>query len=141
MVLPGNEWDLLDEQSKNVFLNDDFSISSHSDRMGYHLAGHPLKLKKQFEMVSTGVNFGTIQLLPDGKMIILMADHQTTGGYPRVAHVISSHLSLLAQKKAGEAIRFKMTNEENAVELLRKQEQQISDLQIACEDRLGMLLR
>jgi antagonist of KipI len=141
LVLPGKEWDMLDEESKDVFLSEEFAISSHSDRMGYQLSGHPLNLKEHIEMVSTGVNFGTVQLLPDGRMIILMADHQTTGGYPRIAHVISAGLPSLAQKRAGEITRFKMTDEENAVGLLRKQQQQLSDLQIACEDRLGMFFK
>ena len=62
------------------------------------------------ELISSPVSFGTVQLLPDGQLIILMADHQTTGGYPRVGHVITAHLSQLAQMRPGEKINFLIEN-------------------------------
>ena len=69
--------------------------------MGTRLNGPPIFLRENREMISSGVTFGTIQLLPDGQMIILMADHQTTGGYPKIGSIIASDLPKLAQLGLG----------------------------------------
>ncbi len=94
-VTAGHEWELLKVGSRNNFLENNFTIHPSSDRMGYNLRSAPLELDQPHELVSSAVNFGTLQLLPDGQLIVLMADHQTTGGYPRIGHVISSHLPKL----------------------------------------------
>jgi len=135
-VLPGNEWSRLTTESKENFTMTSFVITQQSDRMGYRLSNIPLHSLTREEVVSSAVSFGTIQLLPDGGLILLMADHQTTGGYPRVAHVISAHHSRLAQMKAGEKIRFCFTSQETAEELLLQQQQHLMQLQNACTFRL-----
>lgn len=135
-VLPGNEWDLLTDASKEKFTKQSFTIKANSDRMGYRLNADPLKANCSEEVVSSGVSCGTIQLLPDGKLILLMADHQTTGGYPRVAHVITAHHSRLAQMKLADKIHFSITDQQTAEELLLKQKQHIQQLQHACGFRL-----
>jgi len=109
-VLPGNEWDWVSEKGKKTFLNSDFAISSKSDRMGYSLTGPAIAKVNPEELTSSPVCFGTIQLLPDGNLIVLMADHQTTGGYPRIANIISAHHKALAQKRPGDTITFKLTD-------------------------------
>jgi antagonist of KipI len=76
-LIPGAEFDLLTESSREVFRKKDFVVSVNSDRMGFRLQGEPLLLTDRLEMVSSGTSFGTIQLLPDGQLIVLMADHQT----------------------------------------------------------------
>ena len=95
-VVAGGEFDLLTAIGERAFLNEGFTITNDSNRMGYRLSGPPLYLLHKKEMVSAAVSFGTIQLLPDGQLIVLMADHQTAGGYPRLANVISSDLPLRA---------------------------------------------
>ena len=136
LILPGNEWDRLTESSKENFSMTSFLITNQSDRMGYRLNNIPLHTITREEIVSSAVNFGTVQLLPDGKLIILMADHQTTGGYPRVSHVISAHHKKLAQMKAGDKIRFRLTNQQTAEKLFIKQQQHLQQLQNACTFRL-----
>jgi antagonist of KipI len=69
-----------------------------------------------------------------------MADHQTTGGYPRIAHVISAHHSKLAQMKPGDEIRFRMTDQQTAENLLWKQNQHLKLLRNACQYRLNEFL-
>lgn len=115
-VIKGAEWENLTKASQNYFLSQTFSLSLNSDRMGFRLKGKPLLLSKKLELVSSAVNFGTIQLLPDGQMIILMADHQTTGGYPRIAHVCAEDLPLAAQLGANDSLSFEMTTIEEAEE-------------------------
>ncbi|HLG39321.1 MAG TPA: biotin-dependent carboxyltransferase family protein, partial [Chitinophagaceae bacterium] len=114
LVLPGNEWDRLDDHSKEKFFEQSFLITTHSDRMGYHLKGDSLSTTTDEEIVSSAVSFGTVQLLPDGQLIVLMADHQTTGGYPRIAHVISAHHSRMAQMKPGDQFSFRFTDQPTA---------------------------
>ena len=135
-VVKGSEWDWVDPLSQKKFLNNPFYISHNSDRMAYRLASEPLHCHEKTELVSSGVTFGTIQLLPDGQVIVLMADHQTTGGYPRLGTVITAHLSKLAQMKAGEEIYFKFIDSSDAEMLLLKQKQHLHQLQIACKLRL-----
>jgi len=136
LLLPGAEWDWLDKDSQEKFLKNPFFISHNSDRMGYRLASEPLHSNTKTELVSSGVCFGTIQLLPDGQLIILMADHQTTGGYPRLGNIISAHLPMLAQLNASDKIRFSFTDHQAAEGLLLKQQQHLLQLEIACKLRL-----
>ncbi|HUR67130.1 MAG TPA: biotin-dependent carboxyltransferase family protein [Chitinophagaceae bacterium] len=136
LVLPGNEWERLTTGSKENFTMTSFVITQQSDRMGYRLNNIPLPVMKNEEVISTAVSFGTVQLLPDGKLIVLMADHQTTGGYPRIAHVISAHHSRLAQLRAGDKIHFQFTDQHTAEELWLRQQQHLLQLQNACTFRL-----
>ncbi len=136
LVLPGHEWERLTTESKENFTMTSFIITRQSDRMGYHLNNIPLRSLTNEQVVSSAVSFGTIQLLPDGRLIILMADHQTTGGYPRIAHVIAAHHSRLAQMKAGNKIHFRVTDQYTAEELFMKQQQHLLQLQNACTFRL-----
>lgn len=136
LVLSGHEWERLSTESKENFTMTAFVITQQSDRMGYRLNNIPLPVMTNEEVISSGVSFGTIQLLPDGKLIILMADHQTTGGYPRVAHVVTAHHSRLAQMRAGDKLHFRLTDQSTAEELLVKQQQHLRQLQNACTFRL-----
>jgi antagonist of KipI len=136
LVLPGNEWVRLSTESKENFTMTSFVITQQSDRMGFRLNNIPLPVMNKEEIVSSAVSYGTVQLLPDGKLIILMADHQTTGGYPRIAHVISAHHSRLAQLRPGDKVHFSITDMATAEELLVKQQLHLHHLQTACTYRL-----
>jgi antagonist of KipI len=116
-VTTGAEFDLLNALSQETFLNHDFVVSPDSDRMGYRLRGKPIHLMDEFELVSSAACFGTIQLLPDGQLIVLMADHQTTGGYPRIAHVATVDLPLLAQIGANDKAAFHLITVAEAEDL------------------------
>jgi antagonist of KipI len=140
LALPGNEWGRLNDRSKEKFLHRSFTVTTHSDRMGFHLKSKSLATATNEEVISSAVSFGTVQLLPDGQLIVLMADHQTTGGYPRVAHVISAHHSRLAQMKPGDHFRFRFTEHQRAEELFIKQQQHLVQLQNACKFKLDELL-
>lgn len=135
-VLPGNEWERLTDEAKEIFGSQLFSITTSSDRMGYRMNGPSLQTLEKKELLSSAVSFGTIQLLPDGQMIILMADHQTTGGYPRVAHVITPDLSKLAQMNPGDKINFTITDQKKAEDLLIKEQHHLVQLRNACKFRL-----
>ncbi len=102
----GPEWDLFDEVSQKQFFNQPFTIASQSNRMGYRLDGATLSLKEKTELISTPVTLGIIQVTNEGHPIILMADAQTIGGYPRIARVSLNDISLLAQCRPGMKLKF-----------------------------------
>jgi antagonist of KipI len=84
-----------------------FTVEAHSDRMGLRLNGPQLERRSKVgELISSPVAPGAIQMPPDGQPIVLMADAQTLGGYPRIAHAISVDLPLLAQLRPGDTVRF-----------------------------------
>ena len=135
-LLEGNEFQKLPQEAKDLFICQSYTITAQSDRMGYQMKGEPIIMDVNEEVVSSAVNFGTIQLLPGGQLTVLMADHQTTGGYPRLAHVISAHHSKLAQLKPGDTIRFRFVTMSTAEELLIKQHKHLVQLKNASVFRL-----
>lgn len=134
-VLPGPEYGWLDDEAKSALQTQVFTVSNTADRMGYQLQ-EELPYRASKELLSSGTTFGTVQLLPGGKIIVLMADHQVSGGYPRIAQVITAHLPLLAQKRPGDMIRFRNVTQNQAEELLLKQQQHLLLLQHACRFKL-----
>ena len=109
--------------------------------MGYRLQGEVLGVKEQQQLVSSAVSFGTLQLFPTGQLIVLMADHQTTGGYPRVGHVISAHLPCLAQMKPLDSIRFQLADLETAEQQLLQQHQYLLSVQHASTFKIEKALQ
>ncbi len=139
-VLRGPEWDHMQPASQKKFLSGSFLLLAKSDRMGIRLEGFPLAKEGNSELVSSGTSFGCIQLLPDGQLIILMADHPTTGGYPRIANIISAHLPKLAQASPGSNIHFAITEMLNAEKMLLMQHKEMNQLQAAVRLQLGSLV-
>ena len=134
-VVAGAEHDILTAFSGQNLLKGNYTISRNSNRMGFRLNGEPLYLLNKIELVSSAVNFGTIQLLPDGQMIILMADHQTSGGYPRIAHVISKDLPILAQLGAGDKLNFELIAIDEAEDLALEFERDLSLLKVGVNSK------
>ncbi|MDO3679538.1 biotin-dependent carboxyltransferase family protein [Paenibacillus ehimensis] len=116
-VIRGREYDSFTEESQTAFVTRPFRITPQSDRMGYRLQGETLALKESLETLSEAVSFGTVQVPPEGNPIVLMADRQTIGGYPRIAQVITTDLPVLAQAKPGDSIRFAEVSLQEAQEL------------------------
>jgi antagonist of KipI len=136
----GAEYDLLDAAARSQLQNASFILCRQSDRMGYRLQGAALDYSRSKELLSSAVTRGTMQLLPDGQLIILMADHQTTGGYPRIGHIISAHIASLSQILPGSELRFEETGIAEAESLLFKQQRNLQQLQNACNFRLAQWL-
>ena len=128
------EFDSLTAISERDLLSEAFTITNDSNRMGFRLSGKPLFLLDQREMISSGVAFGTIQLLPSGQLIVLMADHQTSGGYPRLGNVISADLPLLGQLGPSDGVGFHLISIDEAERLASQFEKDL------CTLRLGVAL-
>lgn len=135
--IKGKEWSLLSEAKKAQFIQNLYQIDNNSNRMGYRFTGGAIYLEQSTELISTAVTKGTIQLLPNGLPLVLMADHQTTGGYPRIGYVISADIPKLAQFEPGETIHFKEVSITEAHRRLRELDLYLKQLEIACKLRMS----
>lgn len=122
-VIRGTEYSAFEQDSLNQFFNEPYTVSRQSDRMGYRMEGSRMILREPLELISEAVTYGTIQIPSNGQPIILMADCQTTGGYPKIAQVISADLSNLAQLQPGATVTFREVSLEVAHRVYIKKEQ------------------
>ncbi len=102
-AIPGPQDDHFTPEGLKTFFGAEYRILPTSDRMGYRLEGPTVVHGKGTEIISDGVPLGAVQVPPDGQPIVMMADHQTTGGYPKIAAVIRADIPLLAQGVPGES--------------------------------------
>jgi antagonist of KipI len=134
-VLRGLEYDSFTDWSRDAFLQSTFQVTPQSDRMGYRLAGPRLTLEQPLELISSPVVQGTVQVPPAGDPIVLMADRQTVGGYPRIAQVIAVDLALLAQAAPGARVRFQEVTLAEAHALYVARERDLRQLALAIQMR------
>lgn len=106
-VVMGPQDDEFSDEAKALFLGSDWKISATSDRMGYRLEGAVIPHLHGHNIVSDGTVNGSVQVPGNGQPIVLMPDHGTTGGYPKIATVITADFGRLAQTPAGHGFRFK----------------------------------
>jgi len=109
-IIPGPAWNNLEADSIQQLLHSQFEISSQANRMGFKLKGPTLIQQKTDEPLSSAVTRGTLQLLPSGEIIVLMADHQTIGGYANLGQIILVDLPRLAQLKKETPFTFNLVN-------------------------------
>jgi antagonist of KipI len=122
-IMPGPQVDRLGASVLDALQRMRFTISPQSDRMGYRLAGAAaLPSAQTDDMISDAAMIGGVQVLPSGQPILLMADRQTTGGYPQVAVVIAADLPRAAQLAPGDWVEFELCSSSDAVAALRMQE-------------------
>ncbi|MCY1519909.1 KipI antagonist [compost metagenome] len=116
--MPGHEYEWFNKDTQLKFENSNFNLSQQSNRMGCYFDGPLLKTKVARALRSTAVSSGTLQVTNSGKIVLLMADSQTTGGYPRIAQLAAVDLPICAQLRPGESIRFEKIDIDQADELL-----------------------
>ena len=119
-IVPGPQQEYFSSQELEKFTQEIYTISNDADRMGYRLEGRPVEKKLQQDLITDGIVFGSIQIPPNGQPIIMLADHQTTGGYPKIATVATVDLPLLAQAMPGRKIQFAFVTVQTAQGLLRQ---------------------
>jgi antagonist of KipI len=127
-VLRGREWAEFTGAAQAAWLGEGWRIGAQSERMGYRLEGPALDRIAARDILSEAVTFGTVQVPPDGQPIVLMADRQTTGGYPRIAQVATVDLPRLAQCAPGEYLRFAEIGIDTAQRLLIRRSHLFDDL-------------
>jgi len=111
-----------------------WTVGTDSNRQGLRLEGEPLPGRAR-SMVSSPVAPGTVQLPPEGQPIVLLADAQTVGGYPRMGHVASIDLRRMAQAAPGATLTFEAIDPETAAELVREQRTLLARVQLMLESR------
>jgi len=119
-VIMGPQDDYFSEEGISKFLEGEFKVSSQADRMGNRLEGPEIEHKDGADIITDGIAEGSIQVAGNGKPIIMLADRQTTGGYSKIATVITVDIDNVSQKKPGDIITFEKIDLKSAQELLKK---------------------
>ncbi len=130
-VILGPELERFTEQAVSNFLRYEYCLTSQSNRMGLRLAGEPLSHSRSADILSAGLSLGAVQVPGHGQPIIMMVDRQTTGGYPRIANVISVDIPKLAQLRPGGRMRFQAVDVRVAHSLIAQEDQKIDSLRRA----------
>jgi antagonist of KipI len=125
-AMRGPEWDWFSPQARGAFFREAFLVTKDSNRMGVRLAGLPLALTAPREMISAAVQHGVVQVPPSGQPILLGADRQTVGGYPRIAAVATVDFGRLAQLRPGDTVSFREITVPEAHALLLQRERDFS---------------
>lgn len=131
-VILGPQDDYFSSEQITAFLNGPWTLSHRSDRMAYLLEGRPLVHARGFNIVSDGIAMGAVQVPGDGMPVILMADRQPTGGYPKIANVIGADLGRVAQLRPGARFSFAAVSVSDAV-AARRDEMEALGSPITCE--------
>ena len=127
-VVPGPQNDAFTQKGIDTFLGSEYVVTPDADRMGYRLDGPAIEFQGDADIISDGMALGAVQVPAQGRPIIMLADHQTAGGYAKIAHVISVDIPVVAQKKTGDSLRFAAVSMQHAQQLYREREQRIARL-------------
>ena len=134
-VVLGPQDDSFSPHGIKTFLSGTYTVTSKSDRMGYRLEGPKIEYAKDKDgnIISDGIVMGAVQV-PSGQPIVMMADRQTTGGYAKIAVVITPDLGRIAQMAAGHPLRFTAVTQEEAEELTRAWKKDLRRLRAALDE-------
>ena len=132
-VTPGPQMDWFSESALRSFYAGTYRVSEQSNRMGLRLEGAPVSQSAGAEMITEGVSLGAVQVPPGGLPIILFVDQPTTGGYPKIANVISADLHRVGQLRPGDEIQFEQVTLEIARSLLIEQEKLLASAGLILE--------
>lgn len=134
-LVPGPQADAFTEDSLATLLSSPYTVGARSDRMGMRLEGPTLRHRTRADIASDGIVAGSIQVPGDGGPILLLADHQTTGGYAKIATAISADLPRLGRAVPGDRLVFRAVTVAEAEAARRAQEQAVQD----CLDSLASI--
>jgi antagonist of KipI len=132
-VTDGPQSDWFSEEAKRAFFEGAFRVTEESNRMGIRLDGAALAGTETGEMISEGVSLGAIQITAGGLPIILFVEQQTTGGYPKIASVISADMHSVGQLRPRDEIRFERVEMDTAIALLVEQEKLLRSKELIVE--------
>jgi antagonist of KipI len=129
-VVAGPQEDRFAPDALDVLQSAAYRVQPDSDRMGFRLAGLALRHSQDANVISDATPLGALQVPASGQPILLMADRQTTGGYPKIATVITADIPLVAQAAPGDAISFTVCTQEEAVAALIEQERRLMAFEV-----------
>lgn len=123
--VPGPQEDAFSGETLDVLRRSIYHVGKDSDRMACRLSGPLLEAKDGYDIVSDGIVEGSVQVSANGQPMVMLADHQTTGGYAKIGTVISPDISAIAQRKPGEPIGFSLISPKEANEACRLEEKKL----------------
>jgi len=135
-VVMGPQDDYFTVEGINTFFNYPYEVTNEADRMGYRLSGSKIAHKTGADIISDGITMGSVQVPGHGAPIIMMADRQTTGGYTKIATVISSDINIVGQLKPGDSVKFKSIDIIEAHKIYRKYMEGFDEIR-ECVTKLG----
>jgi len=124
-IVKGPQEDYFTEKGMDTFLQEAYIVSDQSDRMGVRLLGSKIESKDGVDIISDGIVTGSVQIPASGTPIIMMADRQTTGGYAKIATIISVDVNKIAQARPGNTMRFQEVPLKEAVKLKKREERNL----------------
>lgn len=127
-VILGPQDDRFTAEGLQTFLGSVYTVGKEFDRMGYRLEGPAVAHRTDGNIISDGIAIGSVQVPSDGHPIIMMADHQTVGGYTKIATVITVDLPVIGQSKAGDQLRFEQVSIDEAQRLYAAWRKELEDL-------------
>lgn len=127
-VVLGPQDDYFTEDGIKTFLNSEYKVTNEADRMGYRMSGPEIAHKNGADIISDGITLGSVQVPGHGMPIIMMADRQTTGGYTKIATVITPDIDYMGQLKPGDKVRFKAIDIKEAQKLYKEYFNMIQDI-------------
>lgn len=136
-AMEGRHYAQFEAGSKRAFFGDTWQVSKDSNRMGFRLSGPGLARRNAGELLSEPTCLGSVQAPADGSVIVLMADHQTTGGYPKIAEVAAADVPMLSQVAPGGALRFARCSVGDAREAQRRLHAKIATIVHGIELQYG----
>jgi allophanate hydrolase len=132
-IVLGPQHEYFTDAAVALLLEAEYRISREADRMGMRLDGPALAHRGGWDIVSDAIATGAIQVPGSGRPILLLADHQTTGGYPKIATVVSADLPVVGRRRPGDPVRFAAVSVEEAEELARDAERRFAALAASFE--------
>jgi antagonist of KipI len=132
-LTPGPQLDRFSRSSRRAFYFGSYRVTEQSDRMGLRLDGPRIWEDAESAMITEGVSLGAVQVPPSGSPIILFVEQQTTGGYPKIANVVSADLHHLGQLRPRDELRFEPVSWEAARSLLAEQEELLASAEAISE--------
>lgn len=132
-AVPGPQDSMFTPEGIAAFYGGWYAVTAASDRMGIKLEGAKIAAHGGSDIVSDGIAAGSVQVPAGGQPIVLMADRQTTGGYAKIATVISADLPLLAQARPGDYVRFARVSVKEAQDIYRREAKELRELERAFE--------
>lgn len=134
-IVPGPQADHFDASAWKIFLEEPFRIATHRDRMAQMLDGPAISAFAGHDIISDGTVAGSIQVPSSGRPIVLMAERQTTGGYPKIATVASVDLPRMAQAMTGSFVHFRVITRDEAEDLLLDQSRVLASALSGLEEK------
>lgn len=127
-VILGPQDDYFTAAGLHTFLSQAWTVTNRTDRMGCTLEGEPVEYRSKVDIISDGIPFGAVQIPSGGKPIVMLSDRQTTGGYAKIAAVISSDLPAFVQRRPGDKVRFAKISMWDAQRISQLEENEIQQL-------------